>query len=68
MSSDTWPTRASTGTDSARALWMPIARLAAPGPREARHTPISPLARAYPSAMNAATCSCRAEMYRRSGC
>src|SRR5215469_11863498 len=41
-----------------------MARLAAPGPREAVHTPTPPAARAYPSAMNAATCSCRADRYR----
>ncbi len=55
----TWPVIATTGTESMKAVARPVTRLSAPGPLVANTTPGLPLARAYPSAMWAAPCSCR---------
>src|ERR1022692_4098209 len=47
------------GTESILASAMPVTRLVAPGPLVAMATPTFPVTRAYPSAANAAPCSCR---------
>ena len=47
------------GTESICAVRMPVMVLVAPGPEVTRTTPGRPLARAKPSAMWVAPCSCR---------
>ena len=42
----TWPVMASIGTESMKALAIPVTRLVAPGPDVAMHTPSFPLERA----------------------
>ena len=54
----TCPVRAMIGDESAYAVAIPVTRLVAPGPLVAMQTPGWFLARAYPSAMWAAHCSC----------
>ncbi len=52
------------GDESIIAVAMPVTMLVAPGPEVAIATPTRPLARAYPSAMCDAPCSCRTRMCR----
>ena len=42
----TFPVMATTGTESMKAVAMPVTRLVAPGPLVARHTPTRPVTRA----------------------
>jgi hypothetical protein len=53
-----------TGIESMHAVAMPVTVFVAPGPEVTRHTPIFPDARAYPSAMWTAPCSCRVRRCR----
>ena len=55
----TWPTRANIGVESWRAVWIPMARLAAPTARVPRHTAGRPVSCPWASAMNAAAPSWR---------
>ena len=57
---DTWPVMQTTGEESIMAVAMPVTMLVAPGPDVAIATPTPPPARANPSAMCTAPCSCRA--------
>ncbi len=38
----TWPVMATSGTESMKALAIPVTRLVAPGPEVAMHTPAGP--------------------------
>ena len=60
---DTWPVMQTIGEESIMAVAMPVTMLVAPGPEVAIATPTPPLARAKPSAMCAAPCSCRARTW-----
>ena len=55
----TWPTIANIGVESCRAVWIPMARLAAPTARVPRHTAGRPVSCPWASAMNAAAPSWR---------
>ncbi len=55
----TWPVMQTIGEESIIAVAMPVTRLVAPGPLVAIATPTLPVARAKPSAMCVAPCSCR---------
>ena len=59
----TWPVMATMGTESIMAVARPVTRLVAPGPEVASTTPTRPEARAKPSAMWQAPCSCRASTW-----
>ena len=61
---DTWPVMHTIGTESSMAVAIPVTRFVAPGPDVATQTPTLPEARAYPSAMCAAPCSCRTSTCR----
>ena len=63
---DTWPVIATSGTESMYASAIGVTRLVAPGPEVAMHTPIRPVACAYPVAACPAPCSCRTRMCRTS--
>jgi len=52
------------GEESIIAVAIPVTRFVAPGPEVAMATPTLPEARAYPSAMCAAPCSCRTSTCR----
>ncbi len=43
---ETWPVMATIGTESRKALAIPVTRLVAPGPEVAMHTPGRPDTRA----------------------
>ena len=60
----TCPVMHTIGDESSIAVAMPVTMLVAPGPEVAIATPTSPLARAYPSAMWVAPCSCRTRTCR----
>ena len=60
----TWPVMHTIGEESSIAVAMPVTMLVAPGPDVATATPTWPLARAYPSAMWVAPCSCRTSTCR----
>jgi hypothetical protein len=53
---------ATTGDESMYAVAKPVIRFVAPGPEVAMQTPTLPEARAYPSAIWAADCSCLARI------
>ena len=61
---ETWPVMKTVGEESSIAVAMPVVRFVAPGPEVAIATPTLPLARAKPSAMWAAPCSCRTRTWR----
>ena len=50
------------GDESIWAVAIPVVILVAPGPEVAKHTPIFPDAREYPSAACTAACSCLTKM------
>jgi hypothetical protein len=52
------------GEESIIAVAMPVTMFVAPGPEVAMATPTLPVARANPSAMCVAPCSCRTRMWR----
>ena len=58
MSDATCPVIAIIGDESAAAVAIPVIKLVAPGPDVAKQTPGFLDARAYPSAIWAAFCSC----------
>ena len=60
----TWPVMQTIGDESIIAVAIPVTMLVAPGPDVAIATPTFPVARAYPSAMCVAPCSCRTRMWR----
>ena len=60
----TWPVMQTMGEESIIAVAIPVTRFVAPGPEVAIATPTFPEARAYPSAMCAAPCSCRTSTCR----
>ena len=54
----TFPVIATIGVESRKDVAIPVTRFVAPGPLVAKQTPTSPVARAKPSAICAADCSC----------
>ncbi len=60
----TWPVMQTSGVESIHASAIGVTRFVAPGPDVAIATPTLPEARAYPSAMWPAPCSCRARTWR----
>jgi len=60
----TWPVMQTIGEESIMAVAMPVTMFVAPGPEVAMATPTRPLARAYPSAICVAPCSCRTSTCR----
>ena len=60
----TWPVMQTSGVESIQASAIGVTRFVAPGPEVAIATPVRPDARAYPSAMWPAPCSCRASTWR----
>ncbi|MNC48647.1 hypothetical protein D3C75_977770 [compost metagenome] len=63
----TLPVITTSGTESIKAVAMPVTRLVAPGPEVAMQTPTSPVVRAYPSAAWMAPCSWRVRRCLKSG-
>ena len=60
----TWPVMQTSGVESIHASAIGVTRFVTPGPEVASATPTRPEARAYPSAMCPAPCSCRASTWR----
>src|SRR5687768_8689710 len=55
---ETWPVKATRGTESMYASASPVTMFVIPGPEVTKTTPALPVALAYPSAIWAAPCSC----------
>ena len=64
----TCPVMQTMGEESSIAVAMPVTMLVAPGPEVAIATPTCPVARANPSAMCVAPCSCRTSTWRMAYC